>query len=39
VAFEKECSLYHDFESQDNLLHPRRPTGSGWLCPRCRLFG
>jgi len=39
VAFEKECSLYHDFESQENLLHPRRPAGSGWLCPRCRLFG
>jgi len=38
VAFEKECSLFHDFESQGNLLHPRRPSQSGWQCPRCRLF-
>ena len=38
AAFEKECSLYHDFNPADNDLHPDRPNGSGWKCPRCRLF-
>lgn len=38
AAFEKECNLYHDFEPSDNKTHPARPTGSGWKCPRCKLF-
>lgn len=39
AAFEKECALYHDFEPQDNPIHPRRPSGTDWKCPRCRLIG
>lgn len=42
AAFEKECINYHDFgESRllDNSIHPDRPAGSGWKCPRCRIFG
>jgi len=42
-AFEKECELYHDFGgpegSLDNKVHPDRPTGSDWKCPRCSIFG
>src|ERR1700683_4645265 len=26
VAFEKECALYHDFEPQNNPIHPQRPS-------------
>ena len=42
AAFEKECVNYHDFgESKllDNSIHPDRPAGSGWKCPRCSIFG
>lgn len=39
AAFEKECALYHDFEPRDNPIHPRRPAGTDWKCPRCRLIG
>lgn len=39
AAFERECSLYHDFEPRDNPIHPQRPPGTRWKCPRCRLFG
>jgi len=39
AAFEKECSLYHDFEPHDNPIHPQRPPGMQWKCPRCKLFG
>ena len=38
AAFEKECALYHDFEPQDNPIHPRRPAGIRWKCPRCSLL-
>ena len=38
AAFEKECGLYHDFEPRDNPVHPQRPAGTNWKCPRCRLF-
>lgn len=41
AAFEKECINYHDFgESQllDNDIHPDRPAGTGWKCPRCNIF-
>jgi hypothetical protein len=38
AAFEKECGLYHDFNPDDNVVHPDRPNGSNWSCPRCRLF-
>jgi hypothetical protein len=39
AAFEKECNLYHDFDNLDNDVHPARPAGSNWTCPRCRTFG
>lgn len=40
AAFEKECNLFHDFgaTSLDNKVHPARPQGSGWKCPRCSVF-
>jgi len=42
-AFEKECELYHDFGGPqgklDNKVHPDRPAGSGWKCPKCTIFG
>ena len=41
-AFYKECTLYHRYggsSSLDNRVHPDRPTGSGWRCPNCRVFG
>lgn len=42
AAFEKECINYHDFgESKklDNSIHPDRPKGTYWTCPRCNIFG
>ena len=39
AAFERECALYHDFEPRDNPIHPQRPAGTQWKCPRCGLFG
>jgi hypothetical protein len=38
-AFEKECNLYHDFSPAANKVHPARPSGANWRCPRCRVFG
>jgi len=40
-AFETECLLYHDFGETklDNEIHPARPEGSIWKCPRCKIFG
>lgn len=41
AAFEKECSLYHDFgesKSLDNDNHPDRPNKSDWKCPVCNIF-
>lgn len=39
VAFERECHLWHDFGGPkgdpDNDIHPARPNGSSWACPRC----
>jgi hypothetical protein len=37
AAYEKECTFYHDFEPHDNPVHPQRPSGTDWKCPRCRL--
>jgi hypothetical protein len=39
AAFEKECALYHDFEPRENPIHPQRPSGTQWKCPRCNLLG
>lgn len=38
AAFEKECSLYHDFSPRGNRVHPSRPDGSNWTCPHCRIL-
>src|SRR5262245_21500385 len=35
AAFEKECNLFHDFSPPDNQVHPARPSGTNWTCPRC----
>lgn len=39
AAFEKECEIYHDFSGpdgkMDNDVHPKRPEGTNWQCPRC----
>jgi hypothetical protein len=37
-AFEKECENYHDFDPPGNEVHPDRPDGSKWNCPRCDVF-
>jgi len=41
AAFEKECENYHDFgetKSLDNKIHPDRPDGASWKCPKCDAF-
>jgi hypothetical protein len=38
AAFEKECELFHDFSPPGNRIHPGRPKGKNWECPRCRIF-
>jgi hypothetical protein len=35
-AFEKECEMFHQFLPVGNFLHPSRPPGADWTCPRCR---
>lgn len=35
-AFEKECEMFHEFRPGGNFLHPSRPAGSNWTCPRCQ---
>jgi hypothetical protein len=40
-AFERECELFHDFGEQrilDNEVHPIRPKGTPWTCPRCTIY-
>jgi len=39
AAFEKECVNYHDFSPPGNDVHPARPDGTTWKCPRCNIFG
>jgi hypothetical protein len=38
AAFMKECELFHDFKPPGNRMHPDRPSGTNWECPRCRFF-
>jgi hypothetical protein len=38
VAFNAECELWHDFAGSNNPLHPARPAGKDWKCPRCTTF-
>ena len=37
-AFHMECELFHDFKPPGNRMHPDRPAGTKWECPRCRFF-
>lgn len=37
-AFWRECELFHSFRPPANRIHPGRPTGSNWVCPRCSLL-
>ena len=39
AAFLKECELFHDLAPPGNRVHPGRPQGTSWECPRCRIFG
>jgi|SRR5208282_192051 len=39
AAFQKECNLYHDFNPKDNDIHPARPSGTTYPCPRCNALG
>jgi hypothetical protein len=39
AAFERECELFHDLAPPGNRVHPGRPQGTNWVCPRCRIFG
>jgi len=39
AAFSAECELWHDFGGDNNPLHPARPAGQTWKCPRCKNFG
>lgn len=38
-AFEKECVLFHELNPPGNRVHPDRPRGTTWACPRCQIFG
>lgn len=38
AAFHTECELFHDFKPPGNRMHPDRPAGTNWECPRCRFF-
>jgi len=39
AAFALECELFHDLAPPGNRVHPGRPNGTSWACPRCRIFG
>jgi hypothetical protein len=28
--------MFHQFMPAGNFLHPGRPPGADWTCPRCR---
>jgi hypothetical protein len=38
AAFEAECDLFHSFRPPGNHMHPDRPAGVNWECPKCRFF-
>ena len=37
-AFEKQCTLYHDYEPRDNPIHPQRTSSTDWKCPHCTSY-
>ena len=41
AAYECECRIFHDFGGTaqlDNSVHPARPKGTDWKCPRGDCF-
>lgn len=38
AAFHAECDLFHELKPPGNRMHPDRPAGTNWECPRCRFF-
>jgi hypothetical protein len=38
AAFDAECELWHAYGGVNNPLHPARPAGKDWPCPRCSAF-
>jgi hypothetical protein len=38
AAFRRECELFHDVQPPRTHVHPGRPKGTSWECPRCRIF-
>lgn len=39
AAFEAECPLFHRHEETiENAVHPERPPGTDYFCPRCGRF-
>lgn len=38
AAFDAECELWHQYGGANNPLHPARPEGKDWPCPRCTTF-
>lgn len=38
AAFEQECELFHDLRPPSSIIHPGRPVGTDWQCPRCLQF-
>jgi hypothetical protein len=38
AAFRRECELFHDIKPPRPLVHPGRPKGTSWECPRCRIY-
>jgi len=34
AAFDAECELWHAYGGSNNPLHPARPAGKNWPCPR-----
>jgi hypothetical protein len=38
AAFQAECELWHAYGGTNNPLHPARPAGTNWKCPRCSTF-
>ena len=33
TAYNKECSLYHQFDPKDNAKHPTKPKNTKFTCP------
>lgn len=38
AAFLAECELWHEYGGSRNPIHPARPAGTNYKCPRCTKF-